>query len=157
MTVTTPQPLLIGIDSSTSACKAIAWNLHGEAVSSGRAAHTLAQPHPGWHEQDAEEWWSALIHAVRDCLQGINPAQVEGISLSVQRETFVPVDAHGKPLRPALVWMDTRAHQQVAGLAEELPDFHSLTGKRMSVNLLPPKWRWLQAHEPQVAAHAAQV
>lgn len=156
MSKTTP-PVLIGIDSSTSACKAIAWALNGTIVSRGYAAHPLSQPHAGWHEQHAEDWWTALKHALRECMQGIDPRSVKGISLSTQRETFVPVDAHGSPLRPAIVWMDTRAHAQVQALTEALPDFQSRTGKRMSVNLLPPKWRWLQEQEADVVRHTAQV
>jgi xylulokinase len=90
-------------------------------------------------------------------LQHIDPANVQGISLSIQRETFVPVDVRGQALRPAILWMDTRASEQVAVLTDELPDFLAQTGKRLSVNLLPPKWRWLQEHEPEVVACTAQV
>ncbi|MEE4195988.1 MAG: FGGY-family carbohydrate kinase [Anaerolineae bacterium] len=150
-------PVLMGIDSSTSACKATAWDLQGQVVSSGRAVHALSQPHAGWHEQNAEDWWTALKLAVRECLQGIDPARIQGISLSIQRETFVPVDAQGKPLRPAILWMDTRAHEQVAGLTEEVPDFQSMTGKRMSVNLIPPRWRWMWENEPHIVQKTAQL
>lgn len=149
--------LFIGIDSSTSACKAIAWNLQGQAVSSGRAGHTMSQPYAGWHEQNAEDWWTALKSALRECLKNIDPGTVQGISLSIQRETFVPVDKAGHPLRPAILWMDTRANEQVSRLQEQFPDFQSITGKRLSVNLIPPKWEWLKQHEPDVVAQTAQL
>ena len=150
-------PLFIGLDSSTSACKAIAWSLNGEMVSMGRAAHHLSQPHTGWHEQDADEWWLAVCQALKECLKGIQPAAVKGLSLSVQRETFVTIDAQGHPLRPAVLWMDTRAGEQVEVLLEDLPDFQKLTGKRLSVNLIPPKYCWLQEHEPELLEQVSQI
>ena len=50
--------LVIGIDSSTTAAKAIAWTSDGRAVAEGRAGITLANPRPGWFEQDVDDWWS---------------------------------------------------------------------------------------------------
>jgi xylulokinase len=48
---------VIGVDSSTTATKAIVWDHEGRAVAEGRAEFALALPRPGWHEQDAEDWW----------------------------------------------------------------------------------------------------
>ena len=48
--------LVIGIDSSTTATKAIAWDRRGRAVAEGRAAIPLSNPRPGWFEQEVEDW-----------------------------------------------------------------------------------------------------
>ena len=53
--------LVLGLDSSTSACKAIVWDLQGKIIAEGRAALAVSMPHPGWHEQPAEDWWQAAI------------------------------------------------------------------------------------------------
>ena len=58
--------LVIGIDCSTTATKAIAWAMDGAPVASARRAHVVAQPHPGWHEQAADDWWAALAGALRE-------------------------------------------------------------------------------------------
>ena len=159
LTMRTPaaSPLFIGIDCSTSACKASAYDLQGVLLSSGRAEIPLSQSLPGWHEQNPHDWWQALCKALRACTQTIDPASVQGIALSVQRETFVVMDRNHNPLRPAILWMDTRAYAEVEVLQPLLPDFHQHTGKRLSVNLVPPKLRWLALHEPQTFENIAQV
>jgi xylulokinase len=157
MKTTAASPLFIGIDCSTSACKASAYDLQGVLVSSGRAEILLSQPQPGWHEQVAHDWWLALCTALRACTQTIDPASVKGIALSVQRETFVVMDRKLNPLRPAILWMDTRASAKMQTLQSLLPDFHQATGKRLSVNLVPPKLCWLAAHEPQTFENITQV
>lgn len=48
--------IIIGIDSSTTACKAIAWDKDGRAAGRGRASYELLQPAPQWCEQDAEHF-----------------------------------------------------------------------------------------------------
>ena len=151
--------LLIGIDCSTSACKTIIWNHHGERVSAGWAEIPLARPHSGWHEQLASNWWLALKKALKSCLLGIEPTRLAGLSISIQRETFVAVDGGGNALRPAILWMDTRAGEELQSIQNRLSlaDFQQITGKRLSVNLLPPKLLWLQAHEPKLFEAIHQI
>ena len=57
--------LVIGIDSSTSATKAIAWDRQGRVVAEGRAAIAMSNPHPGWFEQDPGEWWGSTVAALQ--------------------------------------------------------------------------------------------
>jgi len=148
--------LVIGIDCSTTATKAIAWATDGAPVASARRAHVVAQPHPGWHEQAAGDWWAALAGALRAISAQIDMRRVAGLSIAHQRETFVPVDADGRPLRDAILWMDDRA----AGLLPEIEAaiggdrFHQLTGKRLSRNLTIAKIVWLRRNEPEIFAAA---
>jgi xylulokinase len=154
----TPQPdLIIGIDSSTTGCKAVVFDRHGTTLASGRAAHTLEMPQPGWHEQSAEHWWRALRRALRQALRGIDPTRLAGIAITHQRESFVPVDAAGQPLRNAIIWMDERAAGTLPDLERAIgrDKFHRLTGKPLSANLVPPKIAWLREHEPEVFARTA--
>ncbi|MGC8782740.1 MAG: xylulokinase, partial [Anaerolineae bacterium] len=149
--------LVIGVDSSTTATKAIAWTTAGRPAAIGRAGHTVAQPRPGWHEQAADAWWSALTAALRAVAAQVDVRRVAGLAIAHQRETFVPVDAAGRPLRNAILWMDGRA----AGLLPEIEAaigaerFHQITGKRLSRNLTIAKILWLQRHEPHIGAAAA--
>jgi sugar (pentulose or hexulose) kinase len=151
-------PLVIGIDSSTTACKAIAWDRHGLAVAQGRAAYPLLQPAPNCYEQDAEHWWGGVCTALREMLGQVNAAQIEALCITHQRESCVPVDRQGRPLRNAILWMDERSHQQVEFLAQLIgPDrFHQLTGKPLTANPSVTKIAWLIQHEPQAAARAAK-
>lgn len=123
--------LVIGVDCSTTACKAIAWDLEGQAVGEGRAAIALDNPEPDAWQQDARAWWSAFVSACRALTKEIDVASVKSLCITNQRETFVITDADGEPLHPALVWMDHRCGAQVARAVEQLGEdrLHALSGK----------------------------
>lgn len=146
--------LVIGVDSSTTGCKAIAWDRYGRAVAEGRASFPLLQPRPNWYEQDAEQWWSGACAALRELLDQVNTAHVEALCITHQRESFVPVDRQGRPLRHAILWLDERSHAQVAFLAQAIgrDRFHQVTGKPLTTNPSLPKIVWLMQHEPEIVA-----
>ena len=146
--------LVIGIDCSTTATKAIAWHLDGQPAAASRRDHTVTQPRPGWHEQSAEAWWQALTAALREVTAQVDARRVAGLSIAHQRETFVPVDAAGRPLRDAILWLDDRAALLLPRLEAAIGGerFHCITGKRLSRNLTIAKIRWLAEHEPALFA-----
>ena len=143
---------VIGIDASTTACKALVWDLEGGLVSQGVAAIGMLSPREGWHEQDAREWWGALVKALRIAVNGIDTGRLAALCICPQRETFVPVDAAGEALRNAILWMDVRASRLMVDLQASIPggDFHRMTGKPLSGNLTLLKIAWLRHYEPQV-------
>jgi len=105
--------LVIGIDSSTTATKAIAWDRTGAPVADGRAAIPLAKPRPRYFEQDPEDWWRSTFLAMRELTTKVDPARITGVAISNQRETFGLFGEHGEPIRPAIVWLDERAMDQM--------------------------------------------
>src|ERR671918_7892 len=125
---------VIGVDSSTTATKAVVWSREGRAVADGRAEFSLALPRPGWHEQDSEDWWRSTVTAVRRALQSVDASDVEAIAVTHQRETFVCLDEDGRAVRPAIVWMDVRATRQVEQFGSA--DVHAFL-----VNRLTGTWR----------------
>jgi xylulokinase len=150
--------LIIGVDASTTACKVVVWDCLGNQVSSGRASLPVDMPHPGWHEQPAESWWRALARAMRQALRNVDRSRLAGLAIAHQRETFVPVDRDGNPLRAGIVWMDERAAGMMPVL-EGLIDkdsFHRLTGKPLSANLTISKIAWLREHEPHIFEQTAR-
>ena len=144
--------LIIGIDSSTTACKTIVWDRNGIQLSYGRSEIPMLRPQDDWHEQRAEDWWSALIESLRIAMDSVNPNRLAGLCICSQRETFVPVDKVGLPLRNAILWIDNRARDMLPHLERALgPEhFHELTGKPLSGNLTLLKIRWLLENDPQV-------
>jgi xylulokinase len=152
-----PARIVISMDSSTTACKAIAWDAHGRALAEGRAAYPCHAPHPGWNEQDAEDWWAGACRALRDCLAQVDARRLDALAITHQRESFAPVDAAGVPIRRAILWNDERSRQQVAALERRFgrDALHRLTGKPPSMTASISKLLWLVEHEPQVAARAA--
>lgn len=151
--------LVLGIDCSTTACKAIVWDRQGAPLAEGRAPLALSMPRPSWHEQDARQWWSATTQAVRAAVAVLDARRIAGLCIAHQRETFVPVDGAGRPLCPALVWMDERARDLLPVIERDIgrQAFHTLTGKPLSANLSLPKLLWLQRHQPDVLQRAAKV
>jgi xylulokinase len=138
---------VIGVDTSTTATKAVVWSREGSAVADGRAEFSLALPRPGWHEQDPEDWWRSTVTAVRRALRSVDPSDIEAIGLTHQRETFACLDEQGRAVRPAIVWMDVRATREVEQLGSD--DVHRLTGKPADTTPALYKLLWLRQHEPE--------
>jgi sugar (pentulose or hexulose) kinase len=138
---------VIGVDSSTTATKAVVWDRQGHAVAHGRAEFSLALPRPGWHEQDAEDWWRSTATAIRRALQSVDALEIEALGVTHQRETFACLGENGRAVRPAIVWMDVRATREVEQLGSE--DVHRLTGKPADTTPALYKLLWLREHEPE--------
>jgi sugar (pentulose or hexulose) kinase len=150
---------VIGIDSSTTGCKAIAWDRHGRACAEGRAAYPLLQPAANWYEQDAEQWWRGTCAALAQLLSQIDTGSVEAVCVTHQRESFVPVDERGSPLRNAVLWLDQRSHAQVKELKRSIGGerFHQITGKPLTTNPSVSKILWLVQHEPEVVDRTGKM
>jgi len=152
--MTNPSSLVIGLDCSTSACKAVVWDLRGNAIAKGHSSLSLITPQPGWHEQSAESWWTSTTQAIRQAVSQVDSSQLKALCIAHQRETFVPVDEQGQPLTNGIVWMDERARELLPSLEKSFgqEDFHQITGKRLSVNLTIAKIAWIKEHQPDVFA-----
>lgn len=139
--------LVVGLDASTTACKAIAVDADGAVVASGRCGYPLAHPAADGWEQDAETWWGAAVTALRAMTTelGARAAEVRAVAIACQRETVVATDAAGTPLAPALVWMDARAGREVDEVRALLGEDEILrrTGKVPCTTPSLYKLRWL--------------
>ena len=108
------QDLVIGLDISTTACKAVVVDACGNLLGSGRAPLPMLNPRSGWYEQTADSWWHAVCEALREAARQIDPARVAGLCIAAPRETFVITDVDGQPLADALLWMDQRSRTLLA-------------------------------------------
>lgn len=151
--------LVIALDSSTTACKAIVWDRAGQMVAEGRASIGLLTPRPGWYEQRAKDWWTAAAHALREATSQIDRQRLGALCITPQRETFVPVDAECQPLRDAITWLDERSLAQVEGVKSRFGEryVHEITGKPVAMTPSLYKILWLQEHEPAVLRNAYKI
>src|SRR4051794_12928267 len=142
-------PLIIGIDLSTTAAKAIAWDPAGRALAEGRAPLTLGQPVPGAYEQEPEEWGKAVETALAAVLRAVAAERVAAVAVANQRETVAVFDAAGRPLRPALLWLDERRKRVAGPMRDRIgaDRLHGITGK-------PPDWAPAGVSPPPVARAA---
>lgn len=153
--------LVVGVDCSTTAAKAVAWTERGEAVAMGRASLSLRNPEPEGYEQDADEWWTATLSALFElCGElGARRREIVGLCVTHQRETVVVTDAAGNPRHPALVWMDARCHQHVASAAQRLgaTRIHELSGKPPCTTPSLYKLLWLLERVPELRSGPRRV
>jgi len=146
---------VIGVDCSTTAAKAVVWNAHGEVLSQDRRTYELSQPRPGWGEQNAEDWWSATASAIKRAVQTVDTSRIGALSITHQRESFVCLDDSGTPLRPAMLWLDTRATHEVRTFGTD--EVHRVTGKPPNPTPAWYKLLWLKANEPDTIARIGKV
>ncbi len=146
---------IVGVDSSTTASKAVVWDREGRAIAEGRQEFGLAMPHAGWHEQDAADWWRSTASALKEAAANVKSSDIEAIGLTHQRETFACLGEDGTPLRPAILWLDGRAVKEVEEYGSE--EIHRITGKVPDTTPAFYKLLWLRAHEPDVLERTATV
>jgi xylulokinase len=144
--------VLIGLDVGTSGVKAIALSPDGAVVASAEETYPLSTPHPGWSEQDPEDWW----RAVQACLARLPEGP---IGLSGQMHGLVALGADDRVLRPAILWNDQRTAVECAEIEERigLGRLIDLTGNRALTGFTAPKLLWLRRHEPEVYAATRHV
>ncbi|MFD3946686.1 xylulokinase [Streptomyces sp. NPDC058579] len=158
----TAPPVVIGVDSSTQSTKAAVVDVATGAVRAvGRAAHTVTGE-DGARESDPEQWWSALREAVAAALAtaDVPPSAVTGIAVAGQQHGLVVLDRAGRPLRPAVLWNDTRSAPQAAELTAALGGqdrWLARTGSVPVASMTATTWQWVRAHEPSVAEATAAV
>lgn len=153
-------PLVVAVDCSTTAAKAIVTEPDGAGglVTVAQAARPIptATPHPAWHEQDPDDWWTATRDAIAEAVAASGrAADVAAVCLTHQRETFVLTDAEGRALRPAILWLDGRAHAEIGELGSAA--VHELSGKPPDTTPAIYKLAWLARHEPAALAGAAHL
>lgn len=150
--------LVIGIDSSTTATKAIAWTGDGRLVAEGRCPIELSNPAPLHYEQDARDWWRALCSALQALGQKLDLRRIAATAIANQRETWVAVDRDGEPLRPGMVWMDERGRPDVdlleAAVGRER--LLQITGKIPGPLPCLYSIHWMKRLEPALYAKAAR-
>ena len=104
---------LLGIDLGTSAVKVLILDTEGSTLSVSKAGYEVKAPRPGWAESDPNVWWRATITAVQTAIAQVPQARITAIGLSGQMHGLVLTDEEGRPTRPALLWADTRAEQEL--------------------------------------------
>jgi glycerol kinase len=149
--------LILALDQSTSATKALLFEADGRLVDRESAEHRQFYPQSGWVEHDAEEIWQNTLRTLRAVLarQTARAGEIAGLSLTNQRETIVIFSrATGRPLLPAIVWQCRRSEalcaEHVAAGHEAL--VRARTGLKIDPYFSASKLQWLIRRDPALLA-----
>ncbi len=153
-------PYVMGIDFGTESVRVGLFDLEGRPAVFASQTYPLRHPHPGWAEQQPEEWWAALVTASRAALEqsGIPKEAILGVGADCTSCTVVAMDAQFRPLRPAIIWMDVRAAEQARRIARTGHPALKYNGYgNVSAEWLPCKALWLKENEPAVYDQARYI
>lgn len=149
--------LILTIDQSTSATKAVLFDARGKVLDKASRSHRQIYPQPGWVEHDAEEIWRNVLAVIRE-IATRNQAKISrlaGLSITNQRETVLVFDRKtGRPLNNALVWQDRRGDEICSVLVKQGHEkiVRNRTGLKIDTYFSASKIRWLVENEPGIAA-----
>ena len=153
--------LFIGVDSSTTATKALVIDERGQVLAVGVTAYPYETPRPLWSEQDPRLWAEATFASIRKALAAgeIDPAQVAAVGLTGQMHGLVLLDESGDVLRPAILWNDQRTGPQCDEIRHRLgrERLIQITGNDALTGFTASKILWVQQEEPEVWAQARHI
>jgi xylulokinase len=151
--------MYLGIDLGTSSLKAMLIDRDQHEVASAASSEiAVSRPRSGWSEQDPAAWIAACEEALGKLAasHGQEMQAVRGIGLSGHMHGATLLDAKDRPLRPCILWNDTRSHAEAAELDAD-PRFRAITGNIVFPGFTAPKLLWVQRNEPEIFAKTRKV
>lgn len=145
---------LLGIDIGTSACKVAVFDENGKVLAQANEPYKVYYPNPGWVEQDADEWWNAIIVAIKTVLSfdEVDVDKIAGIGIDGQGWSAIPVDKDGKALYNTPIWMDTRARDICERVKTEIGEdpIFDVAGNDFLPSYVTPKLIWFKEEHPEI-------
>ena len=149
------KPTILAIDNGTQSVRAILFDLQGNIVAKAQVfLEAYFSTHPGWAEHDPEDYWQAVCTACQR-LWTEHPharATVRGVAITTQRGTMINLDKDGKPLRPAITWLDQRRTEVVPPINPLWSLAFKLAGVSNTINYFrgEAEANWIKAHQPDI-------
>lgn len=147
-------PYVIGCDVGSQGTNCALYSADGTLVASSYQTYDLSFPFPGAAEQDPDLWPAAVVAGVRDVLDQVpeGPSAVKGLSFGSQLDGMVVCGTDGRPLRPAMIWMDRRAEKQAAAVSQRISpeDFYRAVGANLDSSHAVFKALWVRDEEPEM-------
>ena len=143
--------LYIGIDLGTSSVKLILMSEKGEIVKSAVREYPLSFPHPGWSEQNPEDWKEAVLDGMRELTSGVDSSEIKGIGTGGQMHGLVVLDENDEVIRPAILWNDGRTEEETEYLNSVIGKnrLSEYTGNIAFAGFTAPKLLWMRKHEKE--------
>ena len=151
--------LYIGIDLGTSAVKLLLMDGEGNIKKIVSKEYPLYFPHPGWSEQNPEDWYEQTVIGLKELLAEADKSQVAGISFGGQMHGLVILDEQDRVIRPAILWNDGRTTEETAYLNEVIgkEKLSEYTANIAFAGFTAPKILWVKKHEPDNFKRIAKI
>lgn len=155
------QPYLLAIDCGTQSVRALVFDAGGHLVDKAQVMlDGYEAPQPGWAECDPEDFWRAVCRACQHLWANRSvPAEaIRGMVLTTQRGSVVALDADGRPLRPAILWLDQRRADVDPVLRPWWELALRAAGMRGTIRYFAreAEANWIAHHEPALWARCAR-
>ena len=141
-------------------CKVAILDSEGNVVSSAYQEYQTNHPHPGWDEQDPRSWTKALASVIDSAAVkcGINKNNIMAMALSGATHGFILTDHKGIPLRPCIIWTDSRSTKQARRLNDQYgDDIFRITLHQPNVHWTLPQLMWVMDNEPHLFKKANKL
>ena len=146
--------LYLGIDMGTSSLKMLLVDEDNRVIEETSFEYEISHEKEGWSEIDPDLWRDAMLHCMEDLLQNGRGALLRGIGITGQMHTLVTLNREGRPLRPAIMWNDTRTAGLISELKQQVVSFDEgediaaiLSTGSPAANLY-----WISRNEPELFA-----
>lgn len=151
--------LYIGVDLGTSAVKLLLMNEKGVIQKIVSKEYPLYFPHPGWSEQNPEDWWKATVEGIHELTTDYDKSKIAGISFGGQMHGLVILDQEDQVIRPAILWNDGRTSKETDFLNQEIgkEKLSTYTANIAFAGFTAPKILWIKNHEPEHFARIAKI
>ena len=142
--------LYIGIDLGTSSVKLLMMDEKGNIRNVVSREYPLSFPHPGWSEQNPEDWYRESIEGLKELTKDVDKSEIRGLSFGGQMHGLVILDENDEVIRPAILWNDGRTGKETRYLNEEIGQdkLATYTANIAFAGFTAPKILWVKNHEP---------
>ncbi len=151
--------LFIGVDLGTSAVKLLLMDENGKICKIVSREYPLYFPHPGWSEQNPEDWFAQSMEGIRELTADCDKSQVQGISFGGQMHGLVALDDQDQVIRPAILWNDGRTGKQTDYLNQVIgkDKLSEYTANIAFAGFTAPKILWMKENEPEIFAKICKI
>ena len=151
--------LYIGVDLGTSAVKLLLMDETGKIHNIVSKEYPISFPHPGWSEQNPEDWFAESMEGMKELIAECDKSQVAGIGFGGQMHGLVALDAEDQVIRPAILWNDGRTTKETEYLNEEIgrETLSKYTANIAFAGFTAPKILWMKENEPDKFARISKI
>jgi len=149
----------IGVDLGTSAVKLLLMDEKGKIEKIVSKEYPISFPHPGWSEQNPEDWFKKVIEGMKELTDHCDRSKIAGIGAGGQMHGLVILDSEDRVIRPAILWNDGRTSEETDYLNNVIgkENLTKYTANIAFAGFTAPKILWVKNHEPENFARIRRI